>query len=127
MVPVSPSLTMPRCLAYQARRASGFSDLKKIPPIPRTRFMPRMLREHFHGINVEEGGAPKTYETPGARENAGVYKARWRRRSRLRARGKRAFRGDRRGGARRDRAPRRELLDSSEQCRARWNKDCPPA
>src|SRR5258708_8736291 len=39
MVPVSPSLTMPRCLAYQVRRASGFSDLKKNPPIPRTRAM----------------------------------------------------------------------------------------
>src|SRR5260370_3988896 len=39
MVPGPRSLTMPRCLAYQARRASGFSDLKKIPPMPRTRFM----------------------------------------------------------------------------------------
>src|SRR6266852_2315457 len=48
MVPVSPSLTMPRCLAYQARRASGFSDLKKIPPIPRTRAMGGMLRDRYH-------------------------------------------------------------------------------
>src|ERR1700730_12946932 len=37
MVPLSPPLTMPRCLAYQARRASVVSDLKKTPPIPRTR------------------------------------------------------------------------------------------
>ena len=48
MEPASPSLTMPRCLAYQARRASGFSDLKKTPPMPRTRVMGRMLRDQFH-------------------------------------------------------------------------------
>src|SRR5260370_34404131 len=48
MVPESPSLTIPRCLAYQARRVSGFSDLKKIPPIPRTRAIRRMLRDRYH-------------------------------------------------------------------------------
>src|SRR5712692_1537543 len=41
----------------------------------------------------------------------GVCRVRWRRRSRLRARGRRVFRGDRRGGGRRDRGRRRGLPD----------------
>src|SRR6266481_2697197 len=124
MVPASPSLTIPRCLAYHARRASGFSDLKKTPPMPRTRFMRRMLRDYFHGINVQVGIALKAAETLCARKSAAVCKVHWQRRSRLRVRVKPAFREDRRGGARKDREPRRELPDSSARCRARWNKGC---
>src|SRR5215470_12877498 len=39
LVPFEPSLTIPRCFAYQARSAPGFADLKNTPPIPRTRAM----------------------------------------------------------------------------------------
>src|SRR5437660_8946809 len=100
---------MPRCLAYQARRASGFSDLKKIPPMPRTRFMGRIVHDHFNWSNKDELVASIADSSLRIKENAAVCKARWPRRSRLQVPGKQVFRAGRQGGAPASLARRREL------------------
>src|SRR5262245_36747617 len=65
--PPQSCTSMPRCLLYQARSASGSFALKKIPPMPVTLFMPRScsssrgsgIVRRYRGRRMSVGGAKR--------------------------------------------------------------------
>src|SRR5579862_7342292 len=68
------SRLMPRCFSYQSYKYSGLSDLKKIPPMPVTRFMSESPRQVFFQTRIVE---PICWDQATAELHDGVMQARF--------------------------------------------------